>query len=114
MTLQCGISLDPRSRMLMGQGTVRATTAFVTERSQTIEYVGGRECANRKAGDCRTCRNAALRGWQCVKERDDEDVVHSELPGSPGLMPRMCGDAASVTRQVRQPKALVHVCRTPG
>ena len=41
------IAAIPRLRMLMGQGTVASDAGFATlSRSQTIEYIWGRECPN--------------------------------------------------------------------
>ena len=41
------IGAIPRLRMLMGQGTVASDKGFAAlSRSQTIEYIWGRECPN--------------------------------------------------------------------
>ena len=85
------IAAIPRLRMLMGQGTVASDDGFVAlSRSQTIEYIWGRECPNLGGrGFTALAAMPALRGL-AVSCKNVDDAALSALPRFPalrGLMP---------------------------
>jgi len=85
------IAAIPRLRMLMGQGTVASDDGFVAlSRSQTIEYIWGRECPNLTGrGFAALASMPALRGL-AVSCKNVDDSALSALPRFPslrGLMP---------------------------
>ncbi|HKQ74098.1 MAG TPA: hypothetical protein VJ810_10395 [Blastocatellia bacterium] len=85
------IAAIPRLRMLMGQGTVASDDGFeALSRSQTIEYIWGRECPNlRGRGFTALAAMPALRGL-AVSCKNVDDAALSALPRFPalrGLMP---------------------------
>ena len=85
------IAAIPRLRMLMGQGTVASDDGFgALSRSQTIEYIWGRECPNLGGrGFAALAAMPALRGL-AVSCKNVDDSALSALPRFPalrGLMP---------------------------
>ena len=85
------IAAIPRLRMLMGQGTVASDDGFETlSRSQTIEYIWGRECPNLGGrGFAAMAGMPALKGL-AVSCKNVDDTALSALPRFPalrGLMP---------------------------
>jgi hypothetical protein len=80
------ISAIPRLRMLMGQGTVASDEGFAAlSRSQTIEYIWGRECPNLTGrGFTALAAMPALRGL-AVSCKHVEDAALSALPRFPAL-----------------------------
>src|SRR5262245_58938018 len=85
------IAAIPRLRMLMGQGTVAGDDGFTAlSRSQTIEYIWGRECPNLGGrGFKALAAMPALRGL-AVSCKNVDDAALSALPRFPalrGLMP---------------------------
>jgi hypothetical protein len=91
------ISEVPRLRMLMGQGTVATDDGFTAlSRSQTIEYIWGRECPNLEGRGFRAlARMPALKGL-AVSCKSVDDASLSALPEFPalrGLMPMDVTDA---------------------
>ena len=76
----------PRLRMLMGQGTVAGDDGFAAlSRSQTIEYVWGRECPNLGGrGFAALAAMPSLRGL-AVSCKNVGDVALSALPRFPSL-----------------------------
>jgi hypothetical protein len=85
------IGAMPRLRMLMGQGTVASDAGFAAlSRSQTIEYIWGRECPNLKGrGFAALAAMPALKGL-AVSCKKVDDAALSALPRFPalrGLMP---------------------------
>jgi hypothetical protein len=81
----------PRLRMLMGQGAVAGDDGFeALSRSQTIEYIWGRECPNLGGrGFAALAAMPALRGL-AVSCKNVDDAPLSALPSFPalrGLMP---------------------------
>lgn len=90
------ISAIPRLRMLMGQGTVATDDGFVAlSRSETIEYIWGRECPNLGGrGFAALARMPALKGL-AVSCKNVDDASLSALPDFPslrGLMPMDVSD----------------------
>ena len=88
----------PRLRMLMGQGTVAGDDGFVAlSRSETIEYIWGRECPNLKGrGFAALAGMPALKGL-AVSCKKVDDAALSALPHFPalrGLMPMDVRDKA--------------------
>ena len=80
------IAAMPRLRMLMGQGAVASDKGFAAlSRSQTIEYIWGRECPN-LTGKGFTALKAipALRGI-ALSSKNVDDAALSELPHFPAL-----------------------------
>lgn len=80
-----------RLRMLMGQGTVASDAGFAAlSRSQTIEYIWGRECPNLKGrGFAALAGMPSLKGL-AVSCKKVDDAALSALPRFPalrGLMP---------------------------
>jgi hypothetical protein len=80
------IAAMPRLRMLMGQGAVAGDNGFAAlSRSQTIEYVWGRECPNLTGRGFAAFRGMpALRGIALSCKYVD-DAALSELPRFPAL-----------------------------
>ncbi len=80
------IAAMPRLRMLMGQGTVASDDGFTAlSRSQTIEYIWGRECPNLTGrGFAALKAMPALRGIALSCKNVDEAAL-SELPHFPAL-----------------------------
>jgi hypothetical protein len=90
------IGAMPRLRMLMAQGTVASDAGFAAlSRSQTIEYIWGRECPNLKGrGFAALAAMPALKGLAVSCKRVD-DAALSALPRFPalrGLMPMDVSD----------------------
>ena len=91
------IAAIPRLRMLMGQGTVATDNGFAAlSRSQTIEYIWGRECPNLTGrGFAALSTMPALRGLAVSCKFVDDDALAS-LPRFPALrelMPMDVSDA---------------------
>ncbi|HKX29722.1 MAG TPA: hypothetical protein VJ302_18675 [Blastocatellia bacterium] len=91
------IAAIPRLRMLMGQGTVASDDGFTAlSRSQTIEYLWGRECPNLGGrGFAALAAMPSLRGL-AVSCKNVDDAALSSLPSFPvlrGLMPMDVPDA---------------------
>jgi hypothetical protein len=80
------IAAIPRLRMLMGQGAVAGDEGFAAlSRSQTIEYIWGRECPNLTGrGFTALAAMPALRGL-AVSCKNVDDVALSALPRFPAL-----------------------------
>jgi hypothetical protein len=80
------IAALPRLRMLMAQGTVAGDEGFLSlSRSQTIEYIWGRECPNLKGrGFATMAAMPALRGL-AVSCKNVDDTALSALPRFPAL-----------------------------
>ncbi|MBI1763368.1 MAG: hypothetical protein HYR56_18240 [Acidobacteria bacterium] len=91
------IAAIPQLRMLMGQGTVASDDGFTAlSRSQTIEYIWGRECPNLGSrGFTALAEMPALKGL-AVSCKNVDDAALSTLPRFPalrGLMPMDVTDA---------------------
>jgi hypothetical protein len=91
------IAAIPRLRMLMGQGAVASDAGFASlSRSQTIEYIWGRECPNLAGrGFKALAAMPALKGL-AVSLKNVDDAALSSLPSFPslrGLMPMDAPDA---------------------
>ena len=80
------IGAIPHLRMLMGQGTVASDQGFAAlSRSQTIEYIWGRECPNLTGrGFAALSTMPALRGL-AVSCKNVDDAALSTLPRFPAL-----------------------------
>jgi hypothetical protein len=80
------IGAIPRLRMLMGQGTVASDGGFAAlSRSQTIEYIWGRECPNLSGrGFAALATMPALKGL-AVSCKNVDDAGLSSLPRFPAL-----------------------------
>lgn len=80
------IAAIPRLRMLMGQGAVADDEGFAAlSRSQTIEYIWGRECPNLTGrGFAALADMPALRGV-AVSCKNVDDAALSTLPQFPAL-----------------------------
>jgi hypothetical protein len=80
------IGAIPRLRMLMGQGSVATDTGFAAlSRSQTIEYIWGRECRNLTGrGFAALSTMPALRGL-AVSCKNVDDQALATLPRFPAL-----------------------------
>ena len=80
------IAALPKLRMLMGQGTVATDEGFRSlSRSQTIEYIWGRECPNLKSeGFVELSRMPALKGL-AVSCKFVDDAALASLPEFPAL-----------------------------
>ena len=80
------IARIPRLRMLMGQGTVATDEGFAAlSRSQTIEYIWGRECPNLTGrGLAALSAMPALRGLAVSCKFVDDEAL-SALPRFPAL-----------------------------
>jgi len=80
------IAALPRLRMLMGQGSVASDAGFQSlSRSQTIEYIWGRECPNLSGpGFVALSRMPALKGL-AVSCKFVDDAALSTLPDFPSL-----------------------------
>jgi hypothetical protein len=80
------IAAIPRLRMLMAQGTVASDEGFVAlSRSQTIEYIWGRECPNlRGRGFAGLAEMPALAGL-AVSCKNVDDASLAALPRFPSL-----------------------------
>lgn len=89
------IAAIPRLRMLMGQGTVATDNGFVAlSRSQTIEYIWGRECPNLGGrGFAALAAMPALKGL-AVSCKNVDDVALSALPHFPALRSLMPMDVS--------------------
>ncbi|HET9479471.1 MAG TPA: hypothetical protein VFO72_09005 [Pyrinomonadaceae bacterium] len=76
----------PKLRMLMGQGAVATDSGFESlSRSQTIEYIWGRECPNLKGpGFVAMSRMPALKGL-AVSCKFVDDAALASLPDFPSL-----------------------------
>jgi len=76
----------PKLRMLMGQGTVATDEGFKRfSRSQTIEYIWGRECPNLHGpGFVALSRMPALKGM-AVSCKSVDDAALASLPDFPAL-----------------------------
>src|SRR5262245_7224971 len=90
------IAAIPRTRMLAGQGAGESDDGFVSlSRSQTIEYIWGRECPNFGGrGFTALAAMPALRGL-AVSCKNVDDAALSVLPRFPalrGLMPMDVAD----------------------
>jgi hypothetical protein len=90
------IAALPKLRMLMGQGTVATDEGFRSlSRSQTIEYIWGRECPNLKGpGFAALAGMRALKGL-AVSCKFVDDASLATLPDFPALkelMPMDVGD----------------------
>jgi hypothetical protein len=85
----------PRLRMLMGQGTVAGDAGFAAlGRSQTIEYIWGRECPNLSGrGFAALAAMPALRGL-AVSCKNVDDAALSALPRFPALRALMPMDVS--------------------
>jgi len=87
----------PRLRMLMGQGAVASDTGFeALSRSQTVEYIWGRECPNLTGrGFSALASMPALRGIAVsCKNVDDAALARlAELPALREFMPMDVPDA---------------------
>jgi hypothetical protein len=90
------IAALPKLRMLMGQGTVATDVGFESlSRSQTIEYIWGRECPNLKGrGFIALSRMPALKGLAVsCKFVDDAALASlSDFPSLRELVPMDVGD----------------------
>ena len=89
------IAAIPRLRMLMGQGTVATDEGFTAlSRSQTIEYIWGRECPNLGGrGFTALAAMPALKGL-AVSCRNVGDAALSALPSFPSLRALMPMDVS--------------------
>ncbi len=89
------IAAIPRLRMLMGQGTVAGDKGFAAlSRSQTIEYIWGRECPNLSGrGFAALAAMPALKGL-AVSCRNVDDTALSMLPRFPALRSLMPVDVS--------------------
>lgn len=89
------IGAMPRLRMLMAQGTVASDAGFAAlTRSQTIEYIWGRECPNLTGrGFAALAAMAALRGI-AVSCKNVDDAALSSLPRFPALRELMPMDVS--------------------
>lgn len=89
------ISTIPKLRMLMAQGTVAGDEGFASlSRSQTIEYIWGRECSNLGSRGFRAmAAMPALRGL-AVSCKNVDDSALSTLPSFPSLQGLMPMDVA--------------------
>ena len=90
------IAAIPRLRMLMGQGTVASDDGFAAlSRSQTIEYIWGRECPHLGGrGFAALAEMSSLKGV-AVSCKNVDDEALSALPHFPalrGLMPMDVSD----------------------
>ncbi|MBS1786214.1 MAG: hypothetical protein JST85_00750 [Acidobacteria bacterium] len=90
------IAALPRLRMLMGQGTVATDDGFAAlSRSQTIEYIWGRECPNLGSrGFTALSSMPALKGLavSCKNVDDASLSVLSHFPALRSLMPMDVSD----------------------
>jgi hypothetical protein len=90
------IALMPNLRMLMGQGTVATDEGFkALSRSQTIEYIWGRECPNLKGpGFVALSRMPALKGLavSCKFVDDASLAALSDFPTLKELLPMDVSD----------------------
>jgi hypothetical protein len=91
------IAAIPRLRMLMGQGAVAGDKGFeALSRSQTIEYIWGRDCPNLTGrGFATLAAMPALRGI-AVSCKNVDDVSLSALPRFPALRDLMPMDVPDV------------------
>jgi hypothetical protein len=87
----------PRLRMLMAQGTVASDLGFeALSRSETIEYIWGRECPNLTGrGFTSLARMPSLRGLAVSCARVDDEALASlpQFPALTALMPIDVRDA---------------------
>lgn len=85
------IAAIPRLRMLMAQGTVASDDGFAAlSRSQTIEYIWGRECPNLKGrGFAAMAAMPSLRGLAVSCKNVDDSALSAlaSFPALLGLMP---------------------------
>jgi hypothetical protein len=81
----------PRLRMLMAQGTIASDAGFeALARSQTLEYLWGRECPNLTGrGFAALATMPALRGLavSCARVDDDRLALLPRFPSLTSLMP---------------------------
>jgi ankyrin repeat protein len=91
------IAAMPRLRMLQGQGTVATDPGFeALSRSQTIEYIWGRECPNLTGrGFAALAHMPALKGLgvSCRNVDDASLAALARFPALRQLMPMDVGDA---------------------
>jgi len=89
------IAAIPQLRMLMGQGAVASDQGFeALSRSQTIEYIWGRECPNLTGkGFAALASMPALRGI-AVSCKNVDDAALSTLPRFPSLRALMPMDVS--------------------
>jgi hypothetical protein len=89
------IAAMPRLRMLMAQGTVASDAGFAAlSRSQTIEYIWGRECPNLKGrGFAALAGMPSLKGL-AVSCKKVDDASLSALPRFPALRELMPMDVS--------------------
>ena len=111
------IAALPQLRMLMGQGTVATDNGFRTlSRSQTIEYIWGRECPNLKGpGFAALAEMRALKGL-AVSCKFVDDASLASLPDFPALkelMPMDVGDEGfrHIGRCVQLESLVLMYCR---
>jgi hypothetical protein len=101
----------PRLRVLMAQGTVASDEGFSSlSRSQTIEYIWGRECPN--LGGCGFSSLARIRTLKgiAVSCKNVDDEALSSLPKFPSLVELMPMDVEdSGFRHVAQCKKLEYL-----
>jgi hypothetical protein len=114
------IAAIPRLRMLMGQGTVASDAGFeALSRSQTIEYIWGRECPNLGGrGFMALASMPSLKGL-AVSLKNVDDAALSALPRFPslrGLMPMDAPDAGfrHIGRCDRLENLWLMYCRETG
>lgn len=114
------IAAIPQLRMLMGQGAVASDDGFAAlSRSQTIEYIWGRECPNfGSRGFTALANMPALKGL-AVSCQNLDDTALSALPYFPalrGLMPMDVTDAGfrHVGRCERLENLWCMYCRDTG
>lgn len=107
----------PKLRMLMGQGAVATDDGFESlSRSQTIEYIWGRECPNLKApGFVALSQMPALKGL-AVSCKFVDDAALATLPGFPSLkelVPMDVGDDGfrHIGRSERIESLIMMYCR---
>lgn len=90
------IAAIPQLRMLMGQGAVASDDGFAAlSRSQTIEYIWGRECPNLGSRGFTALANMPVLKGLAVRCKNVDDAALSALPGFPalrGLMPMDVND----------------------
>ena len=114
------IAALPNLRMLMGQGAVATTQGFETlSRSQTIEYIWGRECPNfNSSGFEALSRMPALKGMAISCKFVEEAALASlpEFPSLRELMPMDVGDDGfrHIGRSQQLESLILMYCRDTG